>query len=86
MVVGLDAAARRLQVADDGPGIPVAERGALLTRFARGADVEAEGCGLGLSIVARIAEIVGATLIFEDGLERPDGGAGLAVTLRFPEV
>ncbi len=86
VVVAVDAAARRLQVADDGPGIPVAERGALLTRFARGADVEAEGCGLGLSIVARIAEIVGATLIFEGGLERPDGGAGLAVTLRFPEV
>ena len=87
VVVSLDATARSLQVADDGPGIPPAERAQMLTRFARGSAVEAEGCGLGLSIVGRIAEITGATLAFEDGLSRADGGAGLAVVVRFaPET
>jgi len=82
--VTLDGRARSLRVADDGPGIPCAERGQMLTRFARGTDVEADGCGLGLSIVARIADILGATLAFEDGLPRGDGGAGLEVVVRFP--
>lgn len=87
VVVSLDATACSLQVADDGPGIPPAERAQMLTRFARGSAVEAEGCGLGLSIVGRIAEITGATLAFEDGLRRADGGAGLAVVVRFaPET
>jgi two-component system, OmpR family, sensor histidine kinase QseC len=84
VVVSLDAASRCLRVVDDGPGILPAQRDLLLTRFARGADVEADGCGLGLSIVARIVIILGATLDFEAGLARPDGGAGLAVNIRFP--
>jgi two-component system sensor histidine kinase QseC len=84
VVVSVDAASRCLRVVDDGPGIPPAQRGQLLTRFARGADVEADGCGLGLSIVVRIVTILGATLDFGAGLARPDGGAGLAVNIRFP--
>lgn len=86
VVVSLDAAVRCLRVVDDGPGIPPAQREQLLTRFARGADVEADGCGLGLSIVARIVTILGATLVFDDGLARPDGGMGLAVSIRFPPL
>jgi len=86
VVVSLDADARSMRVADDGPGIARELRQKMLTRFARGADPEADGCGLGLSIVARIAEISGASLSFEDGLARPDGGAGLAVVVRFPEA
>jgi two-component system sensor histidine kinase QseC len=84
VVVSLDAASRCLRVVDDGPGIPPAQRDLLLTRFARGADVEADGCGLGLSIVARIVSILGARLAFEAGLARPDGGGGLAVNIHFP--
>ncbi len=75
-----------LRAADAGPGIARELRQKMLTRFARGADTEADGCGLGLSIVARVAEISGASLSFEDGLARPDGGAGLAVVVRFPET
>jgi two-component system sensor histidine kinase QseC len=55
----------------------------MLTRFARGASVEGDGCGLGLSIVARIVDIAGATLTLEDGLPRGDGGVGLAAVVRF---
>ncbi len=83
VVVTLDAAGHSLRVADDGPGIPPAQRAQMLTRFARGASVEGDGCGLGLSIVARIVDIAGATLTLEDGLPRGDGGVGLAAVVRF---
>ncbi|WP_374260485.1 ATP-binding protein [Zoogloea sp.] len=84
VTIVLDADARVLRVVDDGPGIAPAERAQMQTRFARGPDVDAEGCGLGLSIVGRIAEIIGARLTFADGLRRTDGGVGLAVVLEFP--
>jgi len=71
-----------LTVADDGPGVEPALRAQLSARFVRG-EVEGEGCGLGLSIVARIAELSHAQLELGDGLPRADGGHGLAATLRF---
>jgi len=71
-----------LTVADDGPGVAPALRSQLSARFVRG-EVEAEGCGLGLSIVARIAALSHAQLELGDGLPRADGGHGFSVTLRF---
>lgn len=81
--VVVDQATHSLRVEDDGPGIMPDMQEQVLTRFARGQDQDAEGCGLGLSIVARIVRILGASLDFRPGLER-EGGAGLAVTVRFP--
>ncbi len=72
-----------IAVEDDGPGIAPGLRPALLQRFARGEDVDAQGCGLGLSIVARIATLSAARFELDDGLPRADGGHGLAVRLRF---
>ncbi len=72
----------RFSVADNGPGVPDSLRGRLTARFARG-ETDAEGCGLGLSIVARIAELSRARLEFDAGLARPDGGHGLAAILHF---
>ncbi|WP_127476296.1 ATP-binding protein [Sulfurivermis fontis] len=46
-------------VADSGPGIPVAERQRVFERFHRGLGHDAQGCGLGLSIVLRIVEMHG---------------------------
>lgn len=46
-------------VADSGPGIPAAERQRVFERFHRGLGHDAQGCGLGLSIVLRIAEMHG---------------------------
>lgn len=83
VVVSLDAEARSLRVADEGPGIAPELYEQMLTRFARGAGSDADGCGLGLSIVARIVQILGATLEFGPGLARPDG-MGLAVVVHFP--
>lgn len=82
--VTVDVEGRRLKVADDGPGIEPALRDKMLTRFARGSDEDAEGCGLGLSIVARIVRILGARLSFGPGLVRKDGGEGLAIVVVFP--
>jgi two-component system sensor histidine kinase QseC len=72
-----------LGVVDDGPGVAPALRTQLGARFVRGSTDE-EGCGLGLSIVTRIAALAGAQLELGDGLQRPDGGHGLAARLHFP--
>lgn len=64
-----------LCVADDGPGMPVAQREGALEPFARGPT--SSGHGLGLAIVAQIARLHGAELT----LSEPPG---LAVRLHFP--
>jgi len=71
-----------ITVADDGPGVTPALRSQLSASFVRG-EAEGEGCGLGLSIVARIATLSQAKLELSDGLPRADGGYGFAATLRF---
>lgn len=72
-----------LEVADDGPGIPEAERADVWERFYRGEGAQAatsSGSGLGLSIVKRIAEQHRATV----SLSTTRGGRGLTVAVRFP--
>lgn len=66
-------------VADNGPGIPEAEREKVLHRFYRlEASRTTPGSGLGLSLVAAVAELHGI------GLELGDNRPGLRVTLKFP--
>ena len=68
-----------LIVADDGPGVPEAQRAAVLERFYRlERSRTTSGTGLGLAIVAAIAARHGARL---DLLE---AAPGLAVRLTFP--
>jgi signal transduction histidine kinase len=68
----------RLAVDDDGPGIPVAERDRVLERFYRlDASRSTPGAGLGLSMVAAVAELHRARL------ELRDNDPGLRVELRF---
>lgn len=71
-----------LEVSDSGPGIPAAEHANVLRRFHRLAGQEVEGSGLGLSIVARIAELHGARLELGEGLAAA-GRLGLTVRVIF---
>ena len=68
-----------LQVEDDGPGVPPAERARVLQRFYRVPGTEGEGTGLGLPIADEIARAHGATLVLDVG----PSGRGLRVTLLF---
>jgi two-component system, OmpR family, sensor kinase len=70
-------------VADDGPGIPEAERRQVFERFHRGEGAQSqsrEGSGLGLAIVKAIAERHGATV----DLRTAASGRGLEVRVCFP--
>jgi two-component system sensor histidine kinase QseC len=68
-------------ITDSGPGVPEAERSRVLERFYRGEmEDKVPGCGLGLSIVKRVVELHGATLM----LDQPASGVGLRVTVAFP--
>ncbi|AAZ96088.1 Periplasmic Sensor Signal Transduction Histidine Kinase [Thiobacillus denitrificans ATCC 25259] len=75
-------AACTLSVADDGPGVDPGLRSRLSARFVRG-ESGGDGCGLGLSIAARVAELSNARLELGEGLRRADEGYGFAATLRF---
>jgi signal transduction histidine kinase len=57
LMVVPDAAAPRMAVEDDGPGIPDAERHKIFERFYRLPGAGGDGCGLGLSIVREIASL-----------------------------
>ncbi len=71
-----------LSVSDDGSGVAPDLRARLSARFVRG-EVEGEGCGLGLSIVGRIAALSHARLELGDGLPRAAGGYGFRAALHF---
>ncbi|MBN8885459.1 MAG: sensor histidine kinase N-terminal domain-containing protein [Rudaea sp.] len=68
-----------LEVEDDGPGIPEAERARVFERFYRIAGGEREGNGLGLAIVEEIARAHGATVELAAGAE----GRGTRVRVTF---
>ena len=65
-----------LEVADDGPGVPVDAREAVFQRYRRGA--KSSGTGLGLAIVAEIAQLHGGSVTVGDA---PEGGALFTVEL-----
>lgn len=70
-----------LEVEDDGPGIPPAERVRVFERFVRLApDGGATGSGLGLAIVRDIARLHGARVELGEGA----GGKGARFTVHFP--
>ena len=69
-----------LQVEDDGPGIPAAEREQVLERFYRVQGTSGTGSGLGLSIVREIATAHRAQIAIGAG----EKGRGCRVELTFP--
>lgn len=80
VTVAATAGAVEFTVADQGPGIPAAERALVWERFYRILGSDETGSGLGLSIVRRIADLHGATATFGQG----DDGRGLRVAITFP--
>jgi signal transduction histidine kinase len=72
-----------LTIADDGPGIPPADRLRVFDRFVRldaGRARDDGGTGLGLAIVASVVDAHGGRVWIEDA------GAGTAIVVRLPAV
>lgn len=70
-------------VRDNGPGIPLAERGLVFKRFFRSPDQGgAEGSGLGLAIVREICTAHGGRVAIED--THTPAERGLTVSVRLP--
>ncbi|GGS72770.1 HAMP domain-containing sensor histidine kinase [Streptomyces cinerochromogenes] len=77
-----DGEQARLSVADDGPGVPADVRPTVFERFTRAEhrrrpDASGGGAGLGLSIVAAVAQAHGGSI----GLESRPGATTFTVTL-----
>ncbi len=77
--VRIEDAQAILEVEDDGPGIPEAERERVFERFYRGSGAGGQGSGLGLAVVREICRSHGAVI----GLSTSEAG-GLKVQVRFP--
>jgi two-component system sensor histidine kinase QseC len=78
----LKNSAYQLEVCDSGPGVPDEQLALLGQRFSRFSPTLAEGVGLGLSIVLRIAEIHQARIAFS----RATTAGGLRVSAEFPPL
>lgn len=72
----------RLQVQDDGPGVAQDDHARIFDRFFRVAGSNERGSGIGLSLVARIADSHGATIEIGEGLD----GRGFGITVVFPAL
>ena len=79
VAAGVSGGRPYLEVVDDGPGIPDAERTHVFDRFYRRRSGPEPGTGLGLAIVKAVAERHGATVSLGD-----TPGGGLTVRVEFP--
>lgn len=68
-----------VHVLDDGPGVPEADHESVFRRFWRRDRTQADSRGLGLAIVARVAEAHGGTVGVRN---RPEGGAMFTLRLQ----
>lgn len=71
-----------LEVEDNGPGIPEADRARVFERFYRVLGTNQEGCGLGLAIVREIADRHEADILLSSG----SGGVGMLMKITFRAV
>jgi signal transduction histidine kinase len=78
-IVGVVGRVGTVRVLDDGPGIAEADRESIFRRFWRRDRAKAESRGLGLAIVARVAETHEGSVTVAN---RPEGGAVFTLKLR----
>ena len=78
--VGIQVAADRIVVEDEGPGLDEATRAHLGERFHRSAGSRHPGSGLGVSIATRVCALHGLDIRFENRTG-PSGNEGLRVTV-----
>ncbi|HEY1066473.1 MAG TPA: sensor histidine kinase KdpD, partial [Pirellulales bacterium] len=82
--LSLDAAAAgeelRLELADEGPGLPPGEETRIFEKFHRVEGYGRPGAGVGLAICRAIVELHGGRIVAEN---RPSGGAAFRVFLPF---
>jgi two-component system sensor histidine kinase TctE len=71
-----------VEIEDNGPGIPEAERGRVFERFYRAPDSTGDGSGLGLAIAREICRSHAATI----EIMAPGGTSGLIVRVRMPRA
>jgi signal transduction histidine kinase len=86
VTLGRDGDLAAIDVADDGPGVPAADRSRIFERFVRLDDARARadgGSGLGLAIVAEVMAAHDGRVWVE---EAPGGGALFRVRLPAPEL
>jgi len=75
---GAEGQSAVLRVCDRGPGVTASERGKIFRRFYRGEQSRTKpGTGLGLALVAAVADL------HEASLELGDNAPGLCVAIRF---
>lgn len=80
IVMRIPGKSGRLEIEDDGPGVPSEERDRVFERFYRlPYNTDREGSGLGLSIVQALGRRMGATV----WLENPRGGQGVKAVVQF---
>jgi two-component system, OmpR family, sensor histidine kinase TctE len=72
-----------LQVEDNGPGIPEAERELVFQPFYRALGTEVDGSGLGLAIVREVVDRQGGEVSIDAAVPRA-ASPGTLVTVRFP--
>jgi signal transduction histidine kinase len=83
LAVAADGAYQRITIADDGPGIPAADRERVFQRFTRLDDARARdagGSGLGLAIVRELVRR------YEGAVTLGDAEPGLRVEVRLPKA
>jgi len=81
-VMMVDATTLQLNVADNGPGIPLDEQGMIFEEFKQARTTQpGEGTGLGLAITRRLVELHGGRVWLES-----TPGAGATFTVLFPVV
>jgi len=78
VLVSFDEHGVLIRVDDDGPGIPDAQKHTIFDLFARGADPNAPGTGIGLALVSQFVALQGGRVWVEDS---PSGGASFRVLL-----